>query len=228
MCHDSCSIFVRNAISQNDIKGKNVLEVGSCDINGSLREFIEGYAPNGYVGVDIQEGPGVDQVCSADGLVDHFGPSKFDMLVSTEMLEHVRDWRAVISNFKNVLDPNGVLVLTTRSKGFNFHGYPFDFWRYEVSDMERIFSDFIIESLESDTEIPGVFIRARKPENFVENDLTGFQLYSIIKGERVLDITDKDFANARIKFGARQKFLKIVPRPVINFLKRSLFKNVSD
>lgn len=217
-----------NSINQEDVNFKKVIEVGSYNVNGSLRSYIEGYFPKNYVGVDIQEGPGVDKVCSANELIDHFGVNSYDMLISTEMLEHVRDWRTVISNFKNILVPQGVLLLTTRSKGFNFHGYPFDFWRYEKSDMEAVFSDFIIESLENDTEIPGVFLRARKPVNFVEKDLSDYHLYSIIKGRRVLNITDNDFARARIKFGIRQKILGVMPKTLKDFLKSKVLSNRSD
>ena len=40
--------------------------------------------------------------------------------------------------------------------------------------------------LERDSEItPGVFAKIRKPLNFRENDLSNYELYSIVSGKRV-------------------------------------------
>lgn len=182
-------------MSEAEVRGRNVLEVGARDVNGSPRPIVEAFGPASYVGVDIEQGPGVDEVCDATRLVDRFGRNTFDILVSTELLEHVRDWRAVISQFKQVLKPEGTLVLTTRSPGFHYHAYPADFWRYEVPDMRAIFSDFEIEALESDSLSPGVFIKARKPIAFVENDTRQQSLFSILTGRRALDVTDAEFAS---------------------------------
>jgi len=40
------------------VAGAKVLEIGACDVNGSVRGLFQAAA--NYVGVDLQEGPGVD------------------------------------------------------------------------------------------------------------------------------------------------------------------------
>lgn len=135
--------------------------------------------------MDLEEGPGVDEVVRADSLVERFGADAFDVVVSTEMLEHVREWRTVVSNLKGVVRRGGALLLTTRSKGFPYHGYPDDFWRYEDSDMRRIFADLDIQSLEADPSEPGVFMKARKPKRFREKRLRRVELYSMVHERRV-------------------------------------------
>lgn len=65
---------------------------------------------------------------------------------------------------KDVLKP-GVymyMYITTRSKGFPFHAYPHDYWRYKPEDMKQIFADFEIISLKKDPE-PGVFLIVKSP-----------------------------------------------------------------
>ena len=57
----------------------------------------------------------------------------------------------------------GVLLITTRSPGFKYHGYPFDYWRYTPEDMTRLLRDFEIEDLQNDPLAPGVFVKARRP-----------------------------------------------------------------
>jgi SAM-dependent methyltransferase len=192
MCNQAGIDFGRAMLSREDVQGKSILEVGSLDVNGSLRSIAEEFNPGSYIGVDFQMGPGVDMVCDANNLIEKFGRDQFDLLVSTELLEHVRDWKRVISNFKNVLKPNGKLLVTTRSKGCKFHGYPFDFWRFEVNDMKEIFSDFYIRTIESDPSLPGVFLFAQKPPDFQEVDPPRLELYSVITNRRTKTITEWD------------------------------------
>ena len=162
-----------------------MLEVGSRDVNGSLRPYLESFQPASYMGVDIFPGPGVDEVCNATHLLDCFGRDAFDVVLSTEMLEHAREWSQVIDNLKLVLRPGGILLLTTRSRGFPFHEAPHDFWRYEIADMRAIFSDFDIETLEPDPQEPGVFLKARKPAEHSPKDLSGHCLFSMVTGTYV-------------------------------------------
>lgn len=191
MCHFSCIIFGAKNLTKEEVRGKKVIEVGSYDVNGSLRPLVKSWEPAEYVGIDIEKGPGVDVICNAEEIVEKFGKESFDIVISTELLEHVRDWRKVISNIKNVCKPNGIILITTRSYGFRFHSFPYDFWRYELEDMKNIFSDCEILVLEKDQD-PGVFVKLKKPNKFVEKDLSGYKLYSIVVNKKIIEITDKD------------------------------------
>lgn len=189
MCHPSCLEFGHTSIHRADVFDKMVLEVGSQDVNGSMRSMVEKLSPARYVGIDLQEGPGVDEVCTAEDMVERFGPDTVDLLINTEMLEHVHDWRCVVSNLKRVLKPGGVLILTTRSRGYPIHGFPSDYWRFEIADFEKMFGDMIIDELESDPSGgPGVFLRARKPESFTEANLENYALFSVISQSRTSDL----------------------------------------
>jgi hypothetical protein len=158
--HASVHAFVERTLTPADVRDRRVLEVGSLDVNGSVRSFVQSLEPSEYLGVDIAEGPGVDRVCPAEELIQTFGVCEWDCVISTECLEHVEDWRACIRNLKGVT--RDLLLITTRSLGFPYHPHPIDTWRYELADMEAIFADFAIEALEPDPEQPGVFLRARK------------------------------------------------------------------
>ena len=193
MCNHSCLEFVQTTLTADDIVGRRVLEVGSYDVNGSPRELVELHQPASYLGIDIAEGPGVDRICPAERIVEEFGPASFDVIISTEMIEHVRDWQLIISTMKRALAPDGLLIVTTRSFGFPHHDYPSDFWRYELSDMRVIFGDCTIERLEPDGTVdPGVFVAARKPKDFDEFDLTGYALYSMVCGDRVISVEEAE------------------------------------
>ena len=166
-----------------------MLEVGSRYVNGSVRPLIERFShPKEYVGVDIEDGRFVDLILPVERLVEHFGSEAFDIVISTELLEHVKDWRVAVENMKLVLKCGGIIYITTRSHGFQYHGYPYDFWRYDLEDMNKIFSDFTILMLEKDPECPGVFLKAIKPTNYKPNDLKSIALYSIAVGKRTLEV----------------------------------------
>ena len=181
----ACLLFVAEVTEKSEICGKRILEIGARDESGSVRHLFESWLPKEYVGVDIREGKGVDIVCDAENLLTVFPKESFDVIVSTETLEHVRDWRKVISNMKNLCKKNGIILITTRSKGFPFHAFPHDFWRYEREDMVRLFSDCELIRAASDWERDGILVKVRKPESFKETDLSNHELHSMVTGNRV-------------------------------------------
>jgi SAM-dependent methyltransferase len=86
--------------------GVRVLECGAYNINGSARELFERCD---YVGLDWRPGPGVDVVA----LVHSYQPAEpFDVVISTEMLEHDPYWVASVQRMAELLRPGGVLLLT--------------------------------------------------------------------------------------------------------------------
>lgn len=186
MCNRKCIEFIQDTITAVEVFGKSILEVGSRDENGSVRPSIERLFPAQYIGVDIRPGKRVDQICDAVDLVKTFGPESFDVLISTEMLEHAENWREAVSNFKRILRPEGVLFITTRSVGFPYHGYPADYWRYGVGDMQAIFADMDVLALMPDPYEPGVFLKGKKPIVFREKDLSEYALYSINEEKRIV------------------------------------------
>ena len=212
MCTANCIIFGVKNLTSEEVENRTVIEIGSLDENGSLRPLIEVLKPASYVGVDIKGGPGVDVICDAEKIIEKFGRESFDIVLSTELIEHVRDWKKVISNLKNICKPNGKILITTRSRGFPYHGFPYDFWRYDASDLKHIFSDFSIKKLEIETLDPGVFIKALKPADFVEKDLSDYRLYSIMLNREAGTITEEDIENFKKRYARREFIRRIAKR----------------
>jgi len=69
-----------------------------------------------------------------------FKDSSFDMVICTDVLEHVENPDALLSECYRVLKKNGKLIL---SIPFNFflHGAPNDFRRYTIYGLERILKE---------------------------------------------------------------------------------------
>lgn len=184
--HMSIMEFFIEETRKEEFYGKRVLEVGSKYVNGSVRPLIEKFlSPREYIGIDIEPGKYVDIVVSAEDMPKLFGSESFDVVISSEVLEHVKNWKLVVQNMKEVLVPDGYMYITTRSIGFPFHEYPHDFWRYEIDDMKNIFSDFKIISLKKDHEAPGVFLKCKKPQDWKPLNLKGLSLYSMVFGKRI-------------------------------------------
>ena len=45
----------------------------------------------------------------AERLLDYFGHESFDVVICTETLEHIMDWRSAINNMKGVLKRGGYI-----------------------------------------------------------------------------------------------------------------------
>ena len=94
-----------------------VLEVGSLDINGSVREL---FTRCDYTGVDLQLGPGVDLACQ--GQLVGFASGHFDTVISAECLEHNPYWRETLANMLRMTRPGGLLLMSCATTGRYEHG----------------------------------------------------------------------------------------------------------
>jgi hypothetical protein len=161
--HQSVLTWTKSILTSAHVEGRHVIEVGSYDVNGSIRPIVEALEPKEYIGIDIEAGPGVDRVCPLTDAYSRFGP--FDLVVCTEVLEHVVDWKTSVLALVDLTQYGGHLLVTTRSPGFPYHPYPIDTWRYTVDALDLIAMrlGLIIEHVEPDPEAPGVFLLARKP-----------------------------------------------------------------
>jgi SAM-dependent methyltransferase len=139
MCNTWCISFARSLPSL--LKNRAlILEVGSRTVNGEIRDVFAPCSPV-YMGVDIENGEGVDLVLDVCSLSEKFPDEHFDAVVTTEMLEHCSDWRTAVLQMIKVTKIDGYLLLTTRSPGFDLHGYPEDHFRFTHDDIIKIFSD---------------------------------------------------------------------------------------
>jgi SAM-dependent methyltransferase len=103
--HLAARRFVQSVIGRLR-PASNILEIGSRDVNGSVRKLF----PNiRYTGIDTTPGPGVDIV--ADGGRFRWLDC-FDLVLCLEVLEHAENARAVCRNAYDLLDPNGVFLVT--------------------------------------------------------------------------------------------------------------------
>jgi SAM-dependent methyltransferase len=109
--HEQAMGFVSNVQSsfpEHFGPGARVLEYGSRDMNGSVRGFFK--SPAEYVGVDAEQADGVDVVSLFhDYAHDH---QDFDVVISTEAMEHDPWWDKSIENVVKHLRHGGLFVMT--------------------------------------------------------------------------------------------------------------------
>lgn len=108
------------------------------------------YFPNRTT-VDIVARPGarVDIIGDAHNL-HQISDASFDVLLCTEVLEHLHTPDKAISEFWRILRPGGTLLLTTRFI-FPLHDVPGDYYRYTKYGLRYLLRDFAIEELQEET-----------------------------------------------------------------------------
>lgn len=157
--HNSVMDWAKSVVDVLALHNKSVLEVGSYDVNGSVRGLFKGK----YLGIDLRPGPGVDRVITLGPLP--FADEEFEVVVSTEMLEHdPRPWLS-IPEMARVCRKGGFILVTARGFGFGQHEYPNDYWRFNIQSMSLLAKDagLIIVGAVNDTQHPGVFMVCEKP-----------------------------------------------------------------
>ncbi len=170
--HESVMAWVGQQVKAlGPLSNLDVLEVGSYNVNGSVRPLFAGC--RSYVGLDLLPGPGVDVVYHPLDWgrairFDVIVSTRFDVIVSTEMLEHTeRPWHDLFEWYLR-LRPGGRLIVTARGfdvgGAFGWHNPP-DRWRYGPGVLPMMASDagFVDVTEVADPQVPGWFLTGRRP-----------------------------------------------------------------
>lgn len=123
--------------------GREVLDAG-CGVGwGTVRLARAG--AHRAVGVDIDEGALVSareragehaEFVRGDLMSLPFDGGSFDLVVSFEAIEHVEDPRRALDEFRRVLRPRGLLVVSSPNKGVYPAGNPFHLYELTSEELE--------------------------------------------------------------------------------------------
>jgi len=138
--------------------GKRVVEIGSLNINGTVRGLFDAAAQ--YVGCDLGEGPGVDIVCKGHELP--YADGSFDVAISCECFEHDQHWEQTFKKMIDLVGDGGLVIFSCATIGRPEHGTsrtspadaPFtnDYYRnLEEKDFEQFKSFFKSHAFETIT-----------------------------------------------------------------------------
>lgn len=100
-----------------NFKEVKVLEIGSLDINGTIRIFFDHCD---YIGCDIGPGPQVDIVSPGEILA--FDDGYFDTVASCECFEHNPNWVATFKNMHRMTKVGGLVFFSCATEGRPEHG----------------------------------------------------------------------------------------------------------
>ena len=125
-------ILLRNHIQSLIPAGiVKILDVGAGD-GRRYRDIFENFD---YTSLDIDASLRPDIIASADNIP--FPDKEFDFAFSSQMLEHVTDPTAVLTEIHRILQDDGYLLITVPQTN-ELHSEPFDYWRFTNFGMELL------------------------------------------------------------------------------------------
>lgn len=146
--------------------GKDVVEFGSLDLNGSVRQFFN---TCDYTGVDIAKGNGVDVVSNCHTFCS-LSEKKYDVVISCEMLEHDRYWALSLNSMFKILKQGGLIILTCAYIGRAEHG------THENSPSDSPLTNDHYRNL-NDFDIVFIIQPTDFTEYYIEKDINHFDLF---------------------------------------------------
>ena len=98
-------------------RNQKVLEIGSLNINGTIRDFFNDC---NYIGIDVGFGPNVDIVC--EGQSYNAPDESYDVICSAECFEHNPHWMETFKNMIRLCKEGGLVFFTCATDGRAEHG----------------------------------------------------------------------------------------------------------
>lgn len=171
-----------------------VLDSG-CGSMPYKKIILENTNVTSYIGLDIETGlnyEGVKADVLWDGNIMPFDNERFDVVISTEVLEHVPDSDKYLAEVKRILKPGGIFFFTVPFL-MSLHEVPHDYYRYTPYALKRIFTNSGFENIE---------IKAMGGYNAALGQMLGLWVNMYL-------------------WGRKKKIMQVVLKPIIRFLYKN-------
>jgi len=229
MAHPEQLQFVKSVLvtTANQFQQKKIIEIGSYDVNGTVRNLFPGAE---YLGVDLVEGPGVDLVCEG-GKVD-YESNTFDLSISCECFEHNPLWADTFSNMYRLTKEGGLVIITVATTGREEHGTTrtspidspgtqslrWDYYKnlieqdfYDQFDMKKMFENYLFISNEFSCDL--YFLGIKRCSGSTSN-------FDIVKLKEMCIQDQKDLRNLVYKTKQYEKYTPKFLRKIIRKIYR--------
>lgn len=116
-----------------DLADGRLLDFGAADT--PYRDLVP--RSTEYLVADLPGNPRADVVVTADGTIPDVPDGAVDVVLSTQVLEHVASPTIYLAECARVMRPGGTLLLSTHGI-MPYHPVPTDFWRWTHDGLRRV------------------------------------------------------------------------------------------
>ena len=209
-------------------KNLKILDIGSMDVNGSLKEFFDNNK-NEYYGLDMQKGPNVN-ILMHDPYIIPFDNESVDVIISTSVFEHTPFFWELFIEMNRVLKPSGLIYLNMPSNG-DFHRYPKDCWRFYPDSgialvdyaKRKNFNTYLLESFINSAlsdcwnDFVAVFIKDKKYKHKYKNRIFKKNSYAI----NIISNDVNTIKNMKTEwFDYKSMFFRLLIQKIKRFFKK--------
>ena len=149
-CKRRCDLIRREAARLNG-SSRTLLDLGGR--GKPYAQLFQGKVTHHLV-MDIEPGPSVDLVGDARRIP--IADQSIDVVLCTQVIEHIPEPQAVLLEVHRILRPGGSLILSVPAI-FPQHGSPGDYWRYMPQGLEWLLRDFERVKVEGESGTVGGF-----------------------------------------------------------------------
>lgn len=185
--------WIDRLVELADFEGKEVLEIGSRVVTGSV--FRDKFKHANYTGFDLYEGENVDVVGDAHMLSKYFN-KKFDLIFSSAVFEHFSMPWLVADEMIKLLKVGGY-VFTETHYSYSSHERPWHFFQFSEQALKVLFSEKRgIQCIEAGVSNPIVGYFSEEADEYLRGrTVPGLYCHSEFLGKKINEQIDLSWKN---------------------------------
>lgn len=145
--------FITNIYNKYQFKDKNILEIGTGHMG--INQKLFGPA-NNFIATDTYQTPFSDEILditSIEKCIERFGEGNLDVIIMSEVLEHVYNYPDAFESCYRLLHDGGYILITVPWE-YPEHGDS-DYWRYSKLTLDRLMNEWNFDIAESSEGFDG-------------------------------------------------------------------------